>query len=267
MIRWLLLASVIACGGSNPGVDDDAAVPDGGVDSSGPPRKQGIVFIQESFVGATQLTTHVVEFRDGRLGQASRTDGPCKVTTGLDTPTGEKVGAGTISIAGLMSTTMIFPIGGNDYQGFTDLSHLYADGERLDISAPGDAVLGFSVSINFPTSITVTNPAPGTTGITIDRSAGFTATWSGTSPVRILLTQPGTGVQVQCTYSGVTTGTVPASALVDLVPGASNNNQMSIVIAADAPRTIAGDAITQIGDFDLQFLVIAAGFAGSGVAE
>jgi hypothetical protein len=253
-----LLVLLAACGGGDGGDDnpDAPAGVDSAVDTAGA-RKRGIVFIQETFVAANQLTTHVAEFRDGPLAATSRVDGPCIVSTGLDTATPAKVSAGMITFTAGTTVTTLFP-NNNDYDGRVDNSYLYTDNQQIDIHAFGDTVPAFQTQVVFPAAITVTDPPASSTG-SVTRANGFSATWTGTSKVRILITQAGTGVQIACTYSGVTTGAVPASALADLTAGTQAAQQVSIVVAADTPGMVTS------GDFDIQLLVVNNGYAAVGV--
>jgi hypothetical protein len=260
MSRWCLVL-LAACGGSenaSPGADAPA-------DSPSATIKEGIVIIQHAtFLDANfeplEVTTHIAEFRDGTLSTGSRVDGPCRIDTGINTPVGDKVSGGSITFTGTTATTTIAPSDpSNDYNGELTEGFLYTEGEEIEIVAEGGPVVSaFTTQVVFPGTIVVSDPADELVRLQIDRAAGFNATWTGDAPVRITISQVGQGVFIQCTYDGVTTATVPPSALSDLVAGNTNEHQVSVSVDADTPaRAVAGE-------FGIEILVLASGFSGRG---
>jgi hypothetical protein len=258
MRRWAFVW-LAACGGgseTNPGVD--GTLPDTPQGTT----KEGIVLLRQETILDMNLTVHIAEFRDGTFATGSRVDGPCRIDSGVDTPIGAKVSGGSITFTGAAATTTIAPDDvTNDYDGEITQGFLYAAGEQIEIVATGGPVVpAFSTTVSFPGSILVSEPADELTPLTIDRAAGFTATWSGDAPVRLTLTQLGHGVFIDGRYDGVTTATVPPSALADLVPGMTNEHQINVTITGETPTRVVA------GDFDIDIQVLEAGFTGRGTA-
>jgi hypothetical protein len=217
---WMVIAMACACGddgGSGVPVDAPKAV-DARPDSP-PPSKYGRLDILED--KSTSMTYVLGIFTPSLDAPAvARDDGPCHIEGRIPFMV-MRVSAGTLTIAASAAPTLTIPYD-------LDTSYLsmasgltYAANEALTVSTAGATVPAFSTPILFPPLVTVTSGTP-----TVLKKSGFTATWSATTgPVEIGVRQYPSGLPqlwISCVFDGAAgTGTIPASALTDLVTGVS----------------------------------------------
>lgn len=152
-----------------------------------------------------------------------------------DGGTGTRPHAGDITISGGTGMPMVLsPDTNGNYQPVQERGEKWHMGDMLTFSAAGggpDGVPPFTASLTFPTPAMVTEPMPMTVFsiplVQIDHTQPFTARWTpGTGGITIFIGQGGfggmmslqSGVTINCVYpSSAGTGTVPASALSDLM--------------------------------------------------
>lgn len=200
-------------------------------------------------------------FHDGvaRNGSSQRVDGACVIATGTGTsPARASAGDLTLTHDGVVLS--LTQDADHDYQAGLEQGKQFGNGATLVLAASGDVVPAFSKTIRFPSAITVTSPPSPQPGIPfMFNKNGFTASWTGSTPTRITIAQ--TGVRIDCRYDGVTSATVPASALTGIVPGNEQDKQISILISSEL------DTVLDAGPFEAQLLALDVEFLTAGFAQ
>jgi len=199
-----------------PGLDGAPPSPDAidgsTVDGPSAGAKSGLIIVEEIEIFGTALTVELGAFYDGTgTGGTSRIEGPCTIRTGTSTNP-PKVLAGTLTFTAGSDVVAIDPDTNNEYSADQTGVH-YAPGTSIEVAATGASVPAFSHTLQFPAAITVTSPTP-SFFFQLSKSAGLSASWTGTAPVWIVISQD--GVFIQCRLEGVTSATIPASTLNDL---------------------------------------------------
>jgi hypothetical protein len=252
--RWLAVVASVAfaaCGSSGSGTPGDD---EPGNDAPASGGGFGSLLIEQATLFGTPFTIEGGSFSEGsRPAATERTDGPCVITTGAPAAK-PKVDAGGLEIAGGASPISLVPEADNDYFASQSALH-FAPGAAIGIVGSGGIVPAFSGATTFPAQITVMNPAS-PIGFTLSKG-GFSASWTTTGTVLLLIGQSPAAV-ISCRFSGVSSGTVPASALADLVVG---EDDTTVIIGTESKTSI--DA----GGFALEVQVINAGFFGMATVQ
>ena len=156
----------------------------------------------------------------------SKTVGPCLVETiGDGTPTQEEdLSAGVVHIEGGSKNIDLTPKSDNTYAPATAASLLFGGGELLTASADGKDVPAFTTSLTAPSKITLAAPAVASGSLTVTRSAGVSATFSGASSGTVVLyfsaTTATKAYAATCSFPGGSgSGMVPAAAFADFPAG------------------------------------------------
>lgn len=253
---------LVACGteatSRPPGIGGDPA-PDAPGSSS--PSKTGTISILNMDIFGTAVRGASAAFHDGVATNGSeRVDGACVISTGTGTSP-PRVSAGDVTITHNGAVLALMHEADHDYTVF-EQGKQFGNGDTLVLAATGDTVPAFSKMIRFPSAITVTTPAPPQPGSPfILNKSGFTASWTSSTPVRITISQ--TGVRINCRYDGVSSATVPASALADIVPGPGigDENEISILISSEL------DTVLDANPFEARLLVTDVEFNATGIAQ
>lgn len=157
----------------------------------------------------------------------TKTVGPCvleKVGDG-DQAKEEAASAGTLHLEGGRKTIDIAPKGDKSYAAATGAESLWAGGETLTARADGKDVPAFSASLKAPSKISLSAPATTSGGdLTVTRSTGVTATWTGASSGVVVLyfdvATSANAFTATCTFDvAAGTATIPASAFADFPAG------------------------------------------------
>lgn len=252
MRAGIVTASVAlaACGTESGGGDDvpgDAPRPDAPATT-----KRGNIVVQQASIFGTPVTIAVAGFNDGpATGTSDRVDGPCVITTGaaISAPA---VSAGTVTIMDGVNVISMTPDAMNRYSA-SQQGLVFAGGASLAFAATGAAVPAFAQALTFPTAITVSAPAP----LAAVSKSGFSSTWSGSGPVVVMLSQD--DVRIRCRFDGVTSATLPASTLRDLV--ANTSSEVTIVIAGETQASLTA------GGFGIEFSLLNTGLMTEGMVQ
>ena len=155
-----------------------------------------------------------------------KTVGPCLLETiGEGTAAIEEdLSAGTVHITGGAKPVDLLPRTDHTYAVVTGNESLWNGGETLTVSADGKDVPAFTTSFKAPGKITLSAPAPTAGALTVTRSAGVTATFSGTSSGAVVLYfDIASGQQaftVTCTFdASLGSAQIPAAAFADFPAG------------------------------------------------
>ena len=156
----------------------------------------------------------------------TKTVGPCvleKVGDGEQAEE-EAASAGALHIEGGNKAIDITPKGDKSYAAVTGTEPLWAGGETLTARADGSDVPAFSTSLKAPSKISLTAPATNGGDLTITRSTGVTATWTGASSGVVVLyfdvATSANAFTATCTFDvAAGTATIPAGAFADFPAG------------------------------------------------
>lgn len=215
------------------------------IDGPGPiPDKTGRVSL---LIGVSSQTFDTANFSDGTTVLNQRIDGPCVITISKTPSSVPKVSAGNVTITHGGTVLTLMHDADHQYGSFRE-GRQYASGDPISINASGDTVPAFSQSITFPEPILVTDPAPG--GSLFNKS-GFDVSWTGTGPVLVKAQQR--AVSIRCRYDGVSSATIPASALSDFVTGPTAPQILSEISRAALRTFDAGSFRIEIEANDVGF--------------
>jgi len=157
----------------------------------------------------------------------TKTVGPCvleKVGDG-EQANEEAASAGALHLEGGKKAIDIAPKGDRSYAAVTGAESLWSGGETLTVRADGKDVPAFNASLKAPSKISLGVPATTNGGdLTITRSAGVTATWTGASSgVVVLYFDVATSTNAftaTCTFDvAAGTATIPGGAFADFPAG------------------------------------------------
>lgn len=156
----------------------------------------------------------------------TKTVGPCMVETiGDGEPAKEEIlSAGALHIAGGAKAIDISPDSKKQYAVSSGNTALWNGGEMLTASADGKDVPAFTTSLVAPSKITLSAPAAPGGSLTVARSAGVNATFTGTSSgVVVLYFDIAAGqaaYAATCTFDAKSgSGQIPAAAFADFPAG------------------------------------------------
>ncbi len=155
----------------------------------------------------------------------SKTVGPCVIETiGSGNEADEEVrSAGAIHLTGGVKTIDLAPKADGTYSPVSGSTSLFNGGETLTVNAEGKDVPAFTTSLTVPSLVTLTAPAAPGGALTVTRSAGVTATFTGTTGTVVLyfgLAGTSSAHTATCTFAASAgTGVVPASAFADFGTG------------------------------------------------
>ena len=151
-----------------------------------------------------------------------KTVGPCVVETfgSGDQAVEEDLSAGALRFEGGSKTVDVSPNTDKTYDPVTGNVALWSGGETLTVRADGKDVPAFMMSLTAPSKITLTAPVAAAGDLTVMRSAGLTATFTGVSSGDVVLYFDATGgsaaYSATCTFKpSAGTGTIPAAAFAD----------------------------------------------------
>jgi hypothetical protein len=211
-------------------VSDDGAAP---ADASSAADHVGAIFaISDTTAGASgpksshragASFTHVTS-PDGTT--KSKTVGPCLVEIIGDGPAAKEtdLSAGIVHITGGSPPIDLTPKSDNTYGPSTGATSLYGGGESLVVTADGKDVPAFTTSLTAPGKITLAAPVITAGALTVKRSTGVSATFSGTSSGVVVLyfsaTSASNAFAATCTFdASAGSGAVPAAAFADFPAG------------------------------------------------
>jgi hypothetical protein len=157
--------------------------------------------------------------------RTTKTVGPCEVETlNASTPSEVDVSAGTVHIEGGSAKLDLVPTASAAYDELTAASLLFAGGESLSVRADGKDVPAFTTMLVAPSKVTLSAPAPTMGTLTITKSAGLTASFTGASSGKVVFYLSATtatqAYSARCKFpANATTAQIPAEALSDLPAG------------------------------------------------
>ncbi len=156
----------------------------------------------------------------------SKTVGPCVVeTVGDGAAAGEDdLSAGVVHIQGGSKNIDLTPMSDNTYTPQAASSLLFGGGETLTASAEGKDVPAFTTSLTAPSKVTLSVPTVTSGSLTVTRSAGVSATFSGASTGTVVLyfsaATATKAFTATCSFpASAGSGVVPAAAFADFPPG------------------------------------------------
>ena len=236
---------LVACGGSSA-TTPDAPVVDARPDTPAARHIGMVAIIEGNLVNGTSTAVFGAFGVDNLSTVLSRDDGPCHIEQ--TTTQGSTVldDAGTVTVSGGSSGDIVItPNSSKQYfsmsQGLT-----FAAGATVTMSGTGSIVPPFSRTLTFPARVTVTS-----TLAALSKASGFSVTWTATTgsvAIRVIQHPGGTSDEVNCVFDGnAGTGTVPTSALAELVAGTT----ATVTILTDAQST--GAAADYAVTFDALF--------------
>ena len=249
----LLLA---ACGASSPAPSGDAAPPSDAAPpgDAAPAGQQGNVVISQTVlaVGPATITTavHAATFGSTRSGCTERREGACVIhrcpTSAADAgaPAGLS-SAGAITFSGGMGAPItIMPGPDGRYMANTGMMARWRSGEVITVRAAGAMVPAFEAMVPFPATVMVTQPAVSPTmPVRVPRGMPLVTRWTamgagGEVKVSVASADSTTTSLVTCGFPPAAgTGTIPATALSDLVVG-----QGSFSVTVTDFRTVTAGA-------------------------
>lgn len=157
---------------------------------------------------------------------SSKTVGPCVVETigSGDEAVEEPKSAGTVHITGGLQAIDLAANVDGTYDAVSGQTALFAGGETLTVTADGKDVPAFATSLTVPTLVTLTAPAAPGGALTVSRSAGVTATFSGGAAGTVVLyfglAGQSSAHTATCTFpASAGTGVIPAAAFEDFPAG------------------------------------------------
>ena len=157
----------------------------------------------------------------------AKTVGPCLVEIiGAGAAAQETdLSAGVVHISGGSTPIDLVPKADNTYAASTGATSLYEGGESLVVTAAGKDVPAFTSSITAPGKVTLAAPVVTAGALTVKRSTGVTAMFSGTSSGVVVLyfstTSASKAFAATCTFdASAGSGSVPAAAFADFPAGA-----------------------------------------------
>jgi len=159
---------------------------------------------------------------------------PCDVYICSAPATPMYASAGTVTIQGLVQPVMLTPMTDKTYTVYSAQQALYAGGETITISAPGADAPAFSLSYTAPSRMSITSPAKPASGakLTVNRSQGFTASWTGGGAGEVFLYISGpsaSNTTISCGFPASSgTGTIPAAALAMVSAGTGSFSVSSL---------------------------------------
>ncbi len=239
--RFVAIVLAAGCGGGGGKTPDAATAVDASPDAALPILKLGAIELGEEVMNGGDVTVSIVAFARVLESDSIRADGPCSVDMATRGNSAFD-GAGTVTITyGSGQSLQLVDDGMGGYSNIAQ-QYLYAPGDTITVSGTGAVVPAFTMSLTFPSQVTVTSP----TSLSVLHQSGITATWTATSsPVHIRINQylaNSHAVFIDCTYAGdAGSGAVPASALTDLVPGASASFTL---LTESVAMTAVGDYAT-----------------------
>jgi hypothetical protein len=156
----------------------------------------------------------------------TKTVGPCLVEIiGSGAAAQETdLSAGVVHITGGSTPIDLAPKSDNTYAPSTGATSLYEGGEALVVTAAGKDVPAFTTSMTAPGKVTLAAPVVTAGALTVKRSTGVTATFSGTSSGVVVLyfsaTSASMAFAATCTFdASAGSGSVPAAAFADFPAG------------------------------------------------
>ena len=156
----------------------------------------------------------------------TKTVGPCLVELIGDGAAAQEtdLSAGAVHITGGSKTVDLAPKSDNTYSPAVGSSSLYDGGETLTVSADGKDVPAFTTSLTAPSKVTLAAPVVTASSLTVKRSTGVTATFSGASSGSVVLyfsaTSATMAFALTCTFDAAAGGgTIPAAAFADFPAG------------------------------------------------
>ena len=172
-----------------------------------------------------------------------KTVGPCVVDT-YGSGAGPKDtdrSAGKITISGGTKSAVLLPEADGTYTTVNGQGALFAGGETLTITAQGAAVPAFVLSLVAPSKLTLSAPAlPASGPLKVTRSAGITASWTGTSAGVVVVYLDAAGgasaYAATCSFPASSgSGVVPAAALADFPAVAGTYSIYAKTVAVQTP--------------------------------
>ncbi len=202
-----------------------------------------------SGIGEVQTTffADIVETYAG-CGRCVRREGACVIATvdSVTSPFVDHLSAGTLTVSGgSMAAVSIDPFAGY-YLGTSEPGAHWMPGDRLTITAMGDAIPAFAGSVTMPSALSIMSPRPDASGrITVDRTTGFSVAWSASATgyvlVEIFQQMGSTTAYVTCDFArSAGTATIAASMLTGFVAGPAGAMQHVSVLAEDYVDVSAG---------------------------
>ncbi len=156
----------------------------------------------------------------------TRTVGPCVIELIGSGPAeeGTDQSAGAVHLTGGSKAIDLTADNANSYAPATGSTSLYNGGETLVVTADGKDVPAFTTSLTAPSAITLAAPAVTAGSLTVKRSTGVNATFSGASAGSVVLyfsaTSSTMAFAATCTFAAVAgTVSVPAAAFADFPSG------------------------------------------------
>jgi hypothetical protein len=222
-------------GNSNP---DLAVTPDASVTSklsgvivahSGAPSR-----ISAAFSGCPTMTVSGCRFRD--------CPSPDMGGSALD------VNAGAITVMTPTGSNTLSPQSNGSYLPLTLSSPLWAQtGAKVNVSATGADYAPFAVTVDGPTTITVTNPLAGGT-VDVPRTADFSLSWVDGTTGHVTVEIAAGTQDLACDFVVTAdSGIVPRQALSMLTAGAGT---MTIVVASSTTTDSVIDVTAEVAGVD-----------------
>lgn len=156
----------------------------------------------------------------------TKTVGPCIVEIIGDGPAAQEtdLSAGPVHITGGSKAVDLTPKSDNTYAPSVGSTALYNGGETLTVSGDGKDVPAFTTSLTAPSTITLAAPVVTSGSLTVKRSTGVTATFSGASAGSVVLyfsaTSSTMAFALTCTFAATAGGgSIPAAAFADFPAG------------------------------------------------
>ena len=244
-----MVVAVGACGDNDRAVADAMTV-DAPADA-GMAVHAGSMSVAEGIADTSEYTLAAPMFEDYVEATSSRVDGPCRIDL-VTTTMIEFASAGVVTFSGVGQNIVLIPDSQNRYMEDYFQGARFAPGDEITMSASGATVPAFTTTMTFPVSLNVTSP---TSLTTVSASHGLTATWTptvGMVTIALVQTENAQTIDVACTFSGAAgTGTVPATALTDLVQG---TNDVDLTLTSANSKTVPS------GPYDVSFTTTIVGF-------
>jgi hypothetical protein len=177
-------------------------------------------------------------------------------------PTPRYYGAGLITVTGGLRDVEAAAAADGSYAGVVDDTRpLWNGGETLRITAAGDAVPAYEVTLQAPPRIVVSKPVTSNGAVAIDRTADLLVEWSGAAKnVEISISADGDGTTyggIDCIVPTESGRAAVASSLLSRLPAGSGT---VVIQSVSQQNIVAGDWMIYVLAGSLAADVSGAGF-------
>lgn len=209
----------------------EAAATDAGVDAAPSDRVGSVFTISDTTTAGGAMSSYRAgaSFRhitSPDTTVTTKTIGPCLLETYGDGEQAKEVvlSAGVVQIAGGSTPITLTPKSDSTYAISTANTSLYSGGQTLMVTAAGKDVPAFTTSLVAPSAVTLSAPAAPGGSLTVTRSAGVTATFTGASSGDVVLyfdaAATDKAYSLTCKFKAAAgTGVIPAAAFADFPAG------------------------------------------------